>query len=367
MAPRLGGGGLVLPWSRRSISGYYGSQVGYDCCLSRCRRCSSHPTCQDYYPHSWSGVVVIGEWWTTQPILPCLIPWFLGVAPEVTEVYHRLITELCFKTMARSLKRNMCRIGDPSKFNRDIRDIQECQRVVHDKLLLNACRYWAHHHTQPPSKGGVYDSLLDVMQEICSKTLEVSSIFDHVQTAVLMLRDALNWVKVCCSFHLLYFLCLRPSNRSLASQKRRHILPERGRHRYGQQYSRCPIVEYRHRRQRDQFWESSSVFSVGLLLKIRSLHRSCIHGLHSCRIWDPNVGRELLRILVFLIQIFLSWYQILERFLTLSLRYSYYSPYQDKLSLILRSRLMTSFLSLIMTSYSYQPIADISLISYHTI
>ena len=64
---------------------------------------------------------------------------------------------------------------------------------------------------------------------------------------------------------------------------------------------------------------------------------------------------------------FCSWYQILEQSMTLSLRYSYYSPYQDKLSLIWWSRLMTSFLSLIMTSYAYQPIADTPLISYHTI
>ena len=55
---------------------------------------------------------------------------------------------------------------------------------------------------------------------------------------------------------------------------------------------------------------------------------------------------------------FLSWYQILEQSMTLSLRYSYYSPYQDKLSLILWSRLMMSCLSPIMTSYAYQPIAD---------
>ena len=53
--------------------------------------------------------------------------------------------------------------------------------------------------------------------------------------------------------------------------------------------------------------------------------------------------------------------------MTLSLRYSYYSPYQDKLSLIFWSRFMMSFLSFIMTSYPYQPIADSPLISYHTI
>ena len=49
----------------------------------------------------------------------------------------------------------------------------------------------------------------------------------------------------------------------------------------------------------------------------------------------------LLRILVFLIQIFLSSYQILERSMTLSLRYSYYSPYQDKLSLTVTPKSVT--------------------------
>lgn len=121
--------------------------------------------------------------------------------------YHRLMAQLCFKIMVRSLKRNMCGINDPSKLNRDIEDLQERRQAAYDEALMYACRYWSHHLTQLPSQGGVYESLLNAMQEFCSNVLlywiETASIFDDVEKAIIMLRDALNWLKVCHfrSFH----------------------------------------------------------------------------------------------------------------------------------------------------------------------
>lgn len=116
-------------------------------------------------------------------------------------IYHRLMAQLCFKTMVTSLKRNMCGIDDPSKLNRDIEDLQERRQAAYDEALLYACRYWSHHLTQLPSQGGAYESLLNAMQEFCSKTLlywiETASIFDDVEKAIMMLRNALNWLKVC--------------------------------------------------------------------------------------------------------------------------------------------------------------------------
>ncbi|KAI9457911.1 hypothetical protein HD554DRAFT_2042204 [Boletus coccyginus] len=100
----------------------------------------------------------------------------------------------------RSLKRNMCGLDDPSKLIRDIEDLPERRRVAHDEALLYACRYWSHHLTQLPSQGGVYESLLDTMQEFCSRTLlywiETASIFGDVEKAIIMLRGALNWLKL---------------------------------------------------------------------------------------------------------------------------------------------------------------------------
>ena len=112
----------------------------------------------------------------------------------------------------------------------------------------------------------------------------------------------------------------------------------------------CALVEFVHRDHRD----TPSQTALGTIF--RELENwLCI---------------SMLRILVFLIQIFLSWYQILERSMTLSLRYSYYSPYQDKLSLIFWSRLMMSFLCI-----SYHDIICLSangwftsyLLSYYTV
>lgn len=126
-------------------------------------------------------------------------------------IYHRLMAQLCFKTMVRALKRNMCGIDDPSKLNRDIEDLQERRQAAYDEALLYACRYWSHHLIQLPSQGGVYESLLSAMQEFCSKALlywiETASIFDDVEKAILMLGDALNWLKVR-HFRFLHHFCV---------------------------------------------------------------------------------------------------------------------------------------------------------------
>lgn len=131
-------------------------------------------------------------------------------------IYHRLIAQLCFKTMVRSLKRNMCGLDDPSKLNRDIEDLQERRQAAYDEALMYACRYWSYHLTQLPSQGVVYESLLNAMQEFCSQSLlywiETASIFDDVEKAIIMLRDALNWLKVC----PLYFFLNCVSSRSVA-------------------------------------------------------------------------------------------------------------------------------------------------------
>ncbi|KAF9220800.1 WD40 repeat-like protein [Gyrodon lividus] len=114
-------------------------------------------------------------------------------------VYHRLMAQLCFRTMVKSLKRNVCGIEDPSQFNRDIQDLQERRQAAYDEALVYACRYWAHHLTQLPSKGGVYEGLLDAMQEFCSTALlywiEVFSLFNDMENAVVKLRSGVTWIK----------------------------------------------------------------------------------------------------------------------------------------------------------------------------
>ncbi|KIJ08710.1 hypothetical protein PAXINDRAFT_172813 [Paxillus involutus ATCC 200175] len=114
-------------------------------------------------------------------------------------VYHRLMAQLSLKTMVHSLKRNMCGIDDPSQLNRDIEHLQERREAAYDEALLYACRYWAHHLTQLPSKGSVYEGLLSAMQEFCDTALlywiEAASIFNDIESAVMKLRSALTWIK----------------------------------------------------------------------------------------------------------------------------------------------------------------------------
>ncbi|KAF9240452.1 hypothetical protein BU15DRAFT_87660 [Melanogaster broomeanus] len=96
---------------------------------------------------------------------------------------------LCFRTMVKSLKRNMCAIDDSSKLNRDIEDLQERRRIAYDEALVYACRYWAHHVTQLPSRGNS-SATLQLLYWI-----EASSIFNDIENAVIELRAGLTWIK----------------------------------------------------------------------------------------------------------------------------------------------------------------------------
>ncbi|KIJ63807.1 hypothetical protein HYDPIDRAFT_29157 [Hydnomerulius pinastri MD-312] len=114
-------------------------------------------------------------------------------------VYHRLMAQLCFQTMVKSLKRDMCGIGDPSKLNSEVEGLQERRQAVFDEALLYACRYWLLHLTQLPSAGGVYELLLNAMRDFCSTALlhwiEALSILNELENAIMMLRASINWVQ----------------------------------------------------------------------------------------------------------------------------------------------------------------------------
>lgn len=89
---------------------------------------------------------------------------------------------------------------------------------------MYTCRCWSHHLTPLSIQGGVYASLLDYMQEICSKSLlywiEAAGILDDVDKAIIVLRDALNWLKVCLHLFLASRLCLNSIRRLLPFRKR---------------------------------------------------------------------------------------------------------------------------------------------------
>ena len=122
------------------------------------------------------------------------------------DAYHRLMAQLCFETMSNSLKRDMCEIGDPAKANSEVPDLVERRQAAFDEALSYACRFWSRHLAQLPSDGVANEALLAAVKTFSTTVLlcwiEAVSIFGELESAVVMLREGISWLKV---FHFLVF------------------------------------------------------------------------------------------------------------------------------------------------------------------
>jgi hypothetical protein len=117
------------------------------------------------------------------------------------DAYHRFMAQLCFETMSHSLKRDMCRIGDPAKANREVPDLTERRTAAFDEALLYACRFWSHHLTQLPNDGVANEALIGALKTFSTTVLlfwiEALSLLSEPENAVVMLRQCIRWLKVC--------------------------------------------------------------------------------------------------------------------------------------------------------------------------
>ncbi|KAH0834947.1 hypothetical protein J3R83DRAFT_10641 [Lanmaoa asiatica] len=115
------------------------------------------------------------------------------------DVYHRLMAQLCFETMSNSLKRDMCGIGDPAKANNEVPDLVERRKTAFNEALSYACRYWSRHLARLPNDGVASEALLDMLKRFSTTVLlcwiEALSIFGELESAVVMLREGISWLK----------------------------------------------------------------------------------------------------------------------------------------------------------------------------
>ncbi|KAJ7080253.1 WD40-repeat-containing domain protein [Mycena epipterygia] len=115
----------------------------------------------------------------------CLIPEF-RVDPKKQ---NSLLAERCLDVMVKCLHRDMCRTGDPSLFNSEIKDLPG--RIT-DEIPLHlqyACRHWAYHILN----GAQSDTLLHALDTFISNHvlhwMEVCSLLGEVRNALLSVAD----------------------------------------------------------------------------------------------------------------------------------------------------------------------------------
>ena len=117
------------------------------------------------------------------------------------DAYHRLMAQLCFEAMSNSLKRDMCGIGDPAKANCEVPDLAERREAMFDEALSYACQFWSRHLAQLPGDGVASQGLLSALKGFSTTVLlcwmEALSLFGELESAVVMLREGISWLKVC--------------------------------------------------------------------------------------------------------------------------------------------------------------------------
>ena len=124
-------------------------------------------------------------------------------------VFHNILARACLKLMNRHLTVDMCNLGDSSLLNRDIEDLDKRCKLHIKEGLHYACRWFAHHVSQVSWASGADDALLLSLQEFTNRHLlnwiEVLSLTGELDSAVLSLREAADWLEVrtptCCFDH----------------------------------------------------------------------------------------------------------------------------------------------------------------------
>ncbi|KAH7921005.1 WD40 repeat-like protein [Leucogyrophana mollusca] len=114
-------------------------------------------------------------------------------------VYHRLLVQRCFRLMVQHLHYDVCRIGDSSKLNSDVKDLAERRERYIDEAVRYACRYWSYHLSCVPVNEGLDDGVIDGLKTFSQKAMlhwvEAHSLLGACDSTVLMLRDGISWLK----------------------------------------------------------------------------------------------------------------------------------------------------------------------------
>jgi hypothetical protein len=114
------------------------------------------------------------------------------------ETQHTLLARACLQTI-KSLKQDICGIKNPFILNNEVNDLPSRITKCIPPHVRYACRHWAFHLTNAL----VADDLPGLIKEFCSNFLlnwvEVCSLLGELRNSLVALRDAQQFLAVCCS------------------------------------------------------------------------------------------------------------------------------------------------------------------------
>jgi hypothetical protein len=111
--------------------------------------------------------------------------------------YNREIAIRCFQTMD-SLKRDICAINDPTKFNSEIPDLDERLHKYLTEHLRYACGFWNRHLEDVADDDvGAFDQAKEFLLTHLLHWIEVMSLLNDINGVLMTLRAIKPWFQVC--------------------------------------------------------------------------------------------------------------------------------------------------------------------------
>jgi hypothetical protein len=144
---------------------------------------------------------------------------------------HLRLAELCLSTLTHHLRYNMCKIHDPSLFNKKVADLQQQLNIYVSEEIRYACRFWLMHWFEHMRLAGSNSCVPPGLDVFCAKHLlhwiELLSCIDaieavqHTMPKVLLIVNVSFKCYTFCANKSDYMCRLAPST----SQRSRALAP----------------------------------------------------------------------------------------------------------------------------------------------
>ncbi len=120
---------------------------------------------------------------------------------------NRILTVQCFLVMSELLRRDICGINDPTKFNSDVLDLDDRLQEHVPEHLRYACQFWSLYLADiPVGDDEIYDKATEFLFEHFLHWLEVTSLLGKVDSVFPMLKQAKRWFEPEVRHHLFHFI-----------------------------------------------------------------------------------------------------------------------------------------------------------------
>ncbi len=117
---------------------------------------------------------------------------------------NRILTDRCLRVMSELLRRDICCINDPTKFNSEVLDLDGRLQEYVPEHLRYACQFWSLYLADiPVGDNEIYTKVTEFLFEHFLHWLEVMSLLKKVDSVFNMLEQAKCWFEVC--HHLFHF------------------------------------------------------------------------------------------------------------------------------------------------------------------